>query len=98
MPGVREREAGCRVTRPPRDLSLKFLRRLRYSRRPVPTTALAKLVTGRRSPLNAAYLLLRELERLGVVACVGREIRGPGKPAFLWAMAAAATQEQRRAA
>lgn len=85
------------MTRPPRDLSLKFLRRLRYSRRPVPTTAMAKLVTGRRSPLNAAYLLLRELERLGVVACVGREVRGPGKPVLLWAMAET-VQEQRRAA
>ena len=86
------------MTRPPRDLSLKFLRRLRYSRRPVPTTATAKLVTGRRSPLNAAYLLLRELERLGVVACVGREVRGPGKPVLLWSMATTTTQEQRRAA
>jgi len=75
------------MTRPPRDLSLKILRALSRSKYPLSTPALTRLVRGRRCPANAAFLVLRELERLSIVRRVGRVVMGRGKPSYLWALA-----------
>jgi hypothetical protein len=81
--------------RPPRDLSLKFLTALRIA--PATTADLARFVHGRRDPANAAYIVLRRLERLGVVRRVNPPAtvaRGTGKPGFWWSLTTPCAQAE----
>lgn len=77
------------ATRPPRDNTLRLLHALDRARAPLPTAALARGVRGRKSAANAAYLLLRELEGMGLVRRVSPPkavARGRGKPGHWWTL------------
>lgn len=74
-----------------RDFTLSVLRALARASAPLSTADLARRAYGRRSPGNAAYLVLRELARLGVVErCepVVATARGAGRPVWFWRLSA----------